>query len=64
MFVIIISILLFSLIHDTRWYVNVPMRIILIPVIAGVSYELLKLSARFPRNLLLTALMQPGLWVQ
>jgi uncharacterized protein YqhQ len=64
MFVIIISILLFSLIHDARWWVNVPMRIILIPVIAGVSYELLKLSARFPRNILLNALMQPGLWVQ
>lgn len=64
MFVIIVSILLFSVIHDTRWWVNVPVRIVLIPLIAGVSYELLKLSARFPRNILLKLLMQPGLWVQ
>ncbi len=64
MFVIIVSILLFSLIHSPRWYVNVPVRILLIPVIAGVSYELLKLSARFPNNIILKALMQPGLWAQ
>ncbi len=64
MYVVIVSILLFSLVKDPRWYVNVPLRIILIPVIAGVSYELLKLSARFPRNIFLRILMQPGLWVQ
>jgi uncharacterized protein YqhQ len=44
--------------------VNVPVRILLIPVIAGVSYELLKLSARWPNNIILKALMQPGLWAQ
>jgi uncharacterized protein YqhQ len=64
MFVIVISILLFSVIHDPRWYVNVPIRILLIPVIAGVSYELLKLSARWPNNIILKVLMQPGLWAQ
>lgn len=64
MFVIIVSIILFSLIHSTKWYVNVPVRILLIPVIAGVSYELLKLSARWPDNIILKALMQPGLWAQ
>ncbi|MEM4247427.1 MAG: DUF1385 domain-containing protein [Candidatus Woesearchaeota archaeon] len=64
MFVIIVSILLFSLIHDQRWYVNVPVRILLIPVIAGISYELLKLSARFPKNLILQIMMIPGLWAQ
>lgn len=64
MFVIIVSILVFSLVKDPRWYVNVPLRIVLIPVIAGISYELLKMSARWPHNILLKALMQPGLWVQ
>jgi uncharacterized protein YqhQ len=64
MFVIVVSILLFSVIHDQRWYVNVPVRILLIPVIAGVSYELLKLSAKFPNNIILRMLMKPGLWAQ
>ncbi len=64
MFVIVVSILVFSVVKDPRWYVNVPLRIVLIPLIAGVSYELLKLSARWPNNIVLKALMQPGLWVQ
>lgn len=64
MFVIIVSIIVFSLVRDPRWYVNVPLRIVLIPLIAGVSYELLKLSARWPNNFILSILMKPGLWIQ
>lgn len=63
-FVIIASILLFSVVRDPRWFVNVPLRILLIPVIAGISYELLKLSARFQHNIILNVLMKPGLWAQ
>lgn len=64
MFVVIISILLFSLVKDPRWYVNVPLRVMLVPIIGGIAYELLKLSARWPKNMILNALMKPGLWVQ
>jgi uncharacterized protein YqhQ len=64
MYVIIVSIIVFSLVKDARWYVNVPLRVVLIPFIAGVSYELLKFGARCPNNIILKALMQPGLWVQ
>lgn len=63
-FVIIVSILLFSLIKDPRWYVNIPLRIVLIPAIAGISYELLKISAKFSKNKLLAAITAPGLWTQ
>ena len=64
MFVIIASILLFSVVRDPRWFVNVPLRILLIPVIAGISYELLKLSAKWPRFIIFRIIMQPGLWAQ
>lgn len=63
-FVIIISILLFSLIKDPRWFVNIPLRIVLIPVIIGVSFEIVKLSSKFKRNFVLKALITPGLWTQ
>jgi uncharacterized protein YqhQ len=63
-FVIIVSILLFSLIKDPRWFVNIPLRIVLIPVIIGVSFEIVKLSSRFKRNFILKALIAPGLWTQ
>lgn len=64
MFVIIASILLFSVVRDPRWFINVPLRILLIPIIAGISYEILKLSARWPNNIIFRVLMQPGLWAQ
>ncbi len=63
-FVIAVSIVLFSLIRTNLWYVNIGARIVIIPLIAGLSYELLKLGARFYSNVVVRALVQPGLWVQ
>ncbi len=63
-FVIAVSILLFSLIKDPRWYINIGMRIIAIPLIAGISYEVLKFSAKYNTNKLLKIIIIPGLWVQ
>lgn len=63
-FVIIASILIFSLIKDPRWYVNIPLRIMLVPVIMGVSFEVVKISARFNKNIFLRILIAPGLWTQ
>ncbi len=39
-------------------------RVIAIPVIAGISYELLRLGAKFHRSRVMRALMAPGLWLQ
>src|SRR5207244_3471507 len=39
-------------------------RVVAIPVIAGISYELLRLGAKFPGSPVLRALMKPGLWLQ
>lgn len=60
-FVVIVSIVLFSVVRSPHWYINVPSRIILVPLVAGISYELLKLSARFRW---LAWMAQPGIWVQ
>lgn len=45
-------------------WVRLAVHIPLIPVVAGVSYELLKLSAKRADNRLVRALIQPGLWLQ
>jgi uncharacterized protein YqhQ len=37
---------------------------LLLPVVAGTSYELLKLSGRARHNPIARALMSPGLWIQ
>jgi uncharacterized protein YqhQ len=40
------------------------LRVVTIPVIAGLSYELLRLGARYPRSAVMRAVMAPGLWLQ
>jgi len=35
-----------------------------VPVIAGVSYEILKLSAKYQDSILVKMLIAPGLWLQ
>lgn len=61
--VMVISILFFMVIRvDTIW-LRIASRIILIPVIAGVSYEFLRLAGRSD-NALVNALSRPGMWMQ
>ena len=39
-------------------------RVVLIPVIAAVGYEILRAGARHRRNPLVHAILMPGIWVQ
>ena len=41
-----------------------PVRILAIPAIAGVSYEILKISDKYQKNLLFKLISTPGLWLQ
>ncbi len=63
LYVMVISILFFALIESPNHAVRVALRIVLIPVIAGVSYELIRLAGR-SNNALIRALSAPGLWMQ
>jgi len=62
--VIALSILAFSLIGRQELWIMVVSRILLIPVIAGVGYEILKLGARYRANPIVRAIMAPGILVQ
>jgi len=62
--VLIISIIVFSLIFTEHWYYKLLWRIILIPVIAGISYEILKLAGKFRNNFIMKIISAPGLWIQ
>ena len=62
--VLVISIIIFSLIVTDNFWIKFTGRILLLPVIAGISYELLKLGAKFPKNILLNLLVWPGLGLQ
>lgn len=62
--VIVVSILLFSLIKDPRWYINIPLRILFVPLIAGIGYEAVKIAYRFKNNSLIKIIILPGIWTQ
>ncbi len=61
--VMIISILVFSLIRVDHQLLRLGLRILMLPVVAGISYEFIKLFGRFD-NWFTTALSFPGLMLQ
>ncbi len=62
--VIALSIVMFSLVGRQPPLIMVGSRIVLIPVIAAVGYELLRLGARHRANPVVKAIMWPGILVQ
>ncbi len=62
--VLIISIVLFTLMPDYGYAWRIAYRILLIPVIAGISYELLRLSGKYRTNIVSRVLTAPGLAFQ
>jgi uncharacterized protein YqhQ len=62
--VIALSIIAFALVGRQEPLVMIASRIILIPVIAAVGYEILKFGARHRGNPLVRAVMYPGILVQ
>lgn len=61
--VMIISIFFFMFIHVDSRILRLVLRLVLIPVIAGVSYEFIRLAGRSD-NKLVNLLSKPGLWLQ
>jgi uncharacterized protein YqhQ len=61
--VLILSIITFTLIQGPLW-VKFLGRILLLPVIAGIGYEIIKLSGRYNKNPVVKVLIAPGLWLQ
>lgn len=61
--VMFISVIFFIFIRVDNTILQLFVRILLIPVIAGVSYEIIRWAGR-SENPLVTALSQPGLWLQ
>ncbi len=61
--VIMISIIVFSL---TGWWgrwINLLIRFALVPLVAGIAYEIIRLTGRYD-NKVTNALARPGLWLQ
>lgn len=62
-FVVFISIILFIFIRVDDPVMRVAVRLLLIPVIAGISYEIIRLAGR-TNNIIVKILSAPGMWLQ
>ncbi len=63
--VMLVSVFVFSLIPETwPFYLKAGARVVLLPLIAGISYEFLKWSARNDSSSLVRLLITPGLALQ
>jgi uncharacterized protein YqhQ len=64
MVVMLVSIILFSVIKFDSLLFNFLVRIALIPVVAGLSYEIIRLSARKESGAFFKTITKPGVWLQ
>lgn len=64
LWVVVLSILVFGALGHPPLLIGVLSRIILVPVIAACSYEILRLGARFYGFAPVRFFLQPGLWLQ
>src|SRR5688572_16161814 len=61
---IILSILMFSLLAGQDLVVSIVGRVLLVPVIASLAYELLRFGARYRHHWWIRWLYLPGIWLQ
>ena len=61
--VMVISIIFFSFLRWDNVFQRIAFRLLLLPVVAGVSYEIIKFAGR-SKNKCVSILTKPGLWLQ
>jgi len=64
MVVMLVSILAFSVVKFDSLLLNLLTRVVLIPVIAGLSYEIIRASAKSSAQMVFSIITRPGLWLQ
>ncbi len=64
LWVMVIAIFVFAFLGRPDWYWLIASRIFLLPVIAGIAYELIRFAGKHSDNRVLMTLLAPGLWLQ
>jgi uncharacterized protein YqhQ len=64
LWVMVIGIFVFAFVGRPTWYWLIASRILLLPVIAGLAYELIRFAGKHQDNRVLMTLLAPGLWLQ
>src|ERR687897_1218784 len=64
LWVMVIGIFVFAFVGQPSWYWLILSRVALLPVIAGIAYELIRFAGKHQDNPFLMTLLAPGLWLQ
>src|SRR5574337_486517 len=64
LWVMVIAIFVFAFVGRPVWYWLIASRILLLPVIAGLAYEVIRYAGKHQSNRVLMTLLAPGLWLQ
>ena len=64
LWVMVIAIFVFAFLGRPSWFWLIASRILLLPVIAGLAYELIRFAGKHSKNRIVMTLLAPGLWLQ
>jgi uncharacterized protein YqhQ len=64
LWVMVIAIFVFAFLGHPGWFWLIASRILLLPVIAGLAYELIRFAGKHATNRVVRWLLAPGLWLQ
>jgi uncharacterized protein YqhQ len=64
LWVMVVGVFVYALLGRPVWYWLIVSRIVLLPVIAGIAYELIRFAGKHSDNRILMAILAPGLWLQ
>jgi uncharacterized protein YqhQ len=64
LWVMVIAIFVFAFFGRPVWYWLILTRILLLPVIAGIAYEVIRFAGKHQDNGVLMTMLAPGLWLQ
>jgi uncharacterized protein YqhQ len=64
LWVMVIAIFVFAFFGQPAWYWLIASRIVMLPLIAGLAYELIRFAGKHQENRIVMTLLAPGLWLQ
>jgi len=64
LWVMVVAIFVFAFFGRPAWYWLIVTRIVFLPLIAGIAYELIRFAGKHSGNRILMTLLAPGLWLQ
>lgn len=64
MVVMLVAIVLFSVINFSAMWLNLVVRIALMPLVAGISYEVIRYAAKKESGAVFKFMTKPGIWLQ